>query len=76
MGNIYTFVYSVVVIIFGTLYKKIAEKQTDAENHRYQRNYDDAYIQRLFLFNGFNFYLPLILVAFDTRNDHNYDDLF
>ena len=76
MGNIYTTVYSLVVIIFGTLYKKIAEKQTDEENHRYQKNYDDAFIKRLFLFNGLNFYLPLILVAFDTRNARNYDDLF
>ena len=76
LGNIYTFIYSLVVIIFGTLYKKIAEKQTNDENHRYQKNYDDAYIKRLFLFNGLNFYLPLILVAFDTRNARNYDDLF
>lgn len=76
MGNVYTFVYSIVVITFGTLYKKIAEKQTVDENHRYQKNYDDAFIYRLFLFNGLNFYLPLILVAFDTRNARNYDDLF
>ena len=65
-----------VVIIFGTLYKNFANLQTDDENHRYQKNHDDALIFRLFLFNFFNFYLPLLFVAFDTRNPGNYDDLF
>jgi hypothetical protein len=76
LGNIYTGVYSLVVVVFGTLYKKIAEKQTNDENHRYQKSFDDALIKRLFLFNALNFYVPLILVAFDTRNARNYDDLF
>lgn len=35
LGNIYTGVYSLIVVVFGTLYKKIAEKQTNDENHRY-----------------------------------------
>ena len=28
------------------------------------------------MFNGLNFYFPLIFVAFDPRNAANYDDLF
>jgi len=75
-GFFYTFVYSLVVIIFGTLYKNLANIQTDDENHRYQKNHDDALIFRLFLFNSLNFYIPLLFVAFDYRNPGNYDDLF
>ena len=65
-----------VVIIFGTLYKTLANIQTNDENYRYQKNHDDALIFRLFLFNSVNFYLPLLFVAFDYRNPGNYDDLF
>lgn len=65
-----------VVIILGTAYKQLAYKQTFDENYQYQKDYDDALINRLFLFNGINFYLPLLFVAFDKRNPRNYDDLF
>ena len=34
-GYFYTFVYSLVVVIFGTLYKSLANIQTNDENHRY-----------------------------------------
>jgi len=47
-GYIYTTIYSIVVIIFGSIYKYIAVVQTTKENHRYQKSYDDALISRLF----------------------------
>lgn len=72
-GYIYTSVYSAVVIIFGMIYKFLANNQTQKENHRYQKDFDDALITRLFQFNFFNFYMPMLLVAFYTRN---YDNLF
>lgn len=75
-ASLYSFLYSMAVIIFGNLYKVLAYIQTDKENYQYQKNYDDALIVRMFLFNGLNFYLPLMFVAFDERNPRNYDDLF
>ena len=76
LGNIYTIVYSVIIVVFGEMYKKFAEMQTDAENHRYKKNYEDALIIRLFLFNSLNFYFPLIFIAFDPRTDNNHGELF
>lgn len=61
------------MIIFGTAYKKLSLYQTDKDNHQYQKQWDDAYINRLFTVNFINFYLPLFLVAFYTRR---YEDLF
>lgn len=75
-GSLYSFIYSIVVIVFGTAYKQLAYKQTDDENYQYQKEHDDALINRLFLFNGLNYYFPLLYVAFDERNPRNYDDLF
>lgn len=75
-GSLYSFIYSMIVIVFGFAYKQLAYKQTDDENYQYQKDHDDALINRLFIFNGLNFYLPLLFVAFDERNPRNYDDLF
>jgi hypothetical protein len=30
----------------------------------------------VFIFNGLNFYFPLMWIAFDPRNSTNYEDLF
>ena len=48
LGYIITTVYSGIVIVFGTSYKKLATIQTNNENYRYQKNHDDALINRLF----------------------------
>lgn len=75
-GTIYTTVYSVIVVIFGSLYKILAVRQTEDENHRYWKQYTDALSSRLFQFNVLNFYFPMLWVAFDARNKRNYHDLF
>lgn len=54
----------------------MARVQTNDENHRYQKNYDDKLISRLFIFSSMNFYVPMLFIAFDYRNTRNYDDLF
>ena len=75
-GFVYTTVYSIIVILFGTLYKDLAYKYTEDENYRYQKQHSDAIIKRLFRFNFFNFYFPMLWVAFDGRNNRRYSDLF
>lgn len=76
MGQVYSVVYSIVIIIFGEIYKLFANIQCDEENHRYKQNYEDSLIGRLFLFNGLNYYFPMMYIAFDPRNNENYDELF
>jgi hypothetical protein len=65
--------YSCVVIVFGMGYKKLAAFQTIKENWRYQKQYEDALISRLFIFNSINYYMPMLLVAFMVKS---YDNLF
>ena len=68
--------YSLVLITIGALYKKLAVLQTQAENWQYNKQYEDQLISRLFLFNIFNFYLPMLTVAFDDSNSRNFIALF
>jgi hypothetical protein len=75
-GQIYSVIYSIVIVVFGEIYKVFANLQTNDENHRYKQSYEDALIKRVFLFNGLNYYFPLMYIAFDPRNNANYDELF
>ena len=36
----------------------------DRENYRWQSEYEDGLIQKLFIMGFFNFYFPMFLVAF------------
>ena len=68
-----TAVYSGIIIVFGTMYKKLILHKVEKTNHQYQKSWDDMYIIKLFTVNFINFYFPLLLVAFYTRQ---YEDLF
>ena len=59
-----TFFYQMVIIKMGATYKGLAATITYNENHQYQKNYDDSFIVKVFLFNFFNFYTPMISIAF------------
>ena len=65
LGLLYSCAYTAAVIIFGTLYKKLAWAHTYAENHRYWSHFESALIFRLFWVNFFNFYLPFFLMGFE-----------
>lgn len=67
-GYAVTTVYSIIVVLFGMAYKKLARHQTERENYRYQTDFDNALINRLFVFNFLNFYVPMLLVAFYRRS--------
>ena len=75
-GMIISVVYSVIIILFGSLYKLLAQRQTEAENWRFQTKHTNKLISRLFQFNFFNFYLPMIIVSFDSHSGKNFVDLF
>ena len=67
-GYIETVIYSILIVLFELAYKRIALMVTELENYQYQTQYDDTLITRLFIFNFFNFYLPLFIAAFVKRN--------
>lgn len=75
-GHLITLIYSGLVIGLGYVYKLRAIQRTEDENHRYWKNFDDALINRLFIFNSLNFYFPMIFIALDGRNPANFDQLF
>ena len=54
----------------------LAVKKTNEENHRYQKNYDDGLITKLFVVNFVNFYAPLFFIAVGKRGGSNYEELF
>jgi hypothetical protein len=64
LGQAVTFFYQLIIIKFGNTYKSLATTITYNENHQYQRNYDDSFILKVFTFNFFNFYTPMIKIAF------------
>ena len=68
IGNGITFAYSCLVILFGTIYKKISYNDADKSNFRYQSEYENSLILDLFAFNSFNYFLPIFLVGFSGGN--------
>ena len=69
-------VYSIVILVLGIVYNKIALDETDAENWRYKQQYVDRLVDKLFRFNIFNYYFPMMLVGFDQRNPNRLRDVF
>ena len=75
-GIVINTIYSIAILVFGTLYNIIALQETEAENWRYQIQYNNRLVDKLFRFNLFNFYFPMIFVGFDTRNPNRLRDVF
>lgn len=60
----YTAANALLIVLFGEIYKFLARSQNNRDNYRYQSEYDNVLIARLFRFNMINFYLPMCIVAF------------
>ena len=52
------------IYVFGELYKAMAYKLNDLENHRTQTEYNDALINKLFMFSFVNNFTPLFYLAY------------
>eukprot|EP00613_Pedinella_sp_CCMP2098_P018635 CAMPEP_0171750144 /NCGR_PEP_ID=MMETSP0991-20121206/41210_1 /TAXON_ID=483369 /ORGANISM="non described non described, Strain CCMP2098" /LENGTH=947 /DNA_ID=CAMNT_0012351009 /DNA_START=93 /DNA_END=2940 /DNA_ORIENTATION=+ len=55
---------SVVILIFNSIYRKVATILNDYENHRTNTEYEDALIAKTFLFQMVNSYGALAYIAF------------
>ena len=57
-------VSTTIIFIFNELYKKMAYKLNDMENHRTQTEYNDNLINKLFMFSFVNNFTPLFYLAY------------
>jgi hypothetical protein len=57
-------VNAVIIIIFNTIYRKVASKLTEWENYRTESEYENSFIVKNFLFQFVNSYVSLFYVAF------------
>ena len=53
-----------VIVGFGAIYKEVAEKLNDWENHRTEEDYDDSLVAKQFIFQFFNNYFILFYIAY------------
>jgi len=63
-------VNSVVIIIMNLVWRIIADKLNNWENHRTQTEYDDALTFKIFLFQFVNSYTSLYYIAFFKKHNH------
>ncbi|KAL3935105.1 MAG: hypothetical protein SGBAC_009308 [Bacillariaceae sp.] len=56
--------HAVSILTLNTIYRKIATKLTDWENHPSQTDYDNSLILKRFLFEAFDCYIALFFLAF------------
>lgn len=68
--------FSVFILIVGKLYEILAVYRTDAENYRFNREHTNTLVNRLFRFDIFNFYFPMMYIGFDQSNHHRLRDIF
>jgi hypothetical protein len=61
---------AVVIMIMNKVYRYVAVKLNDWENHRTQSNYTDNLLFKIFLFQFVNSYTSLYYIAFFKRNAH------
>lgn len=62
--------------ILSILYYYLARKLTDFELHKYQSNYDDSLIIKIYLFQFVNFYSSLFYVAFFKGRFNEYPSTY
>jgi len=68
MQNLPSILYSILIQIANALYQQLAENLTHAENHKYEKNYQNALIFKTLLFNFVNNFLVLFYIAFVYRD--------
>ncbi|XP_071174438.1 anoctamin-10-like isoform X2 [Mytilus edulis] len=66
MGVLYlpTAIYAIIIGVVNTIYRSVAKKLNDWENHRLQSSYDNHFIIKLILFDFVNCFISLFYVAF------------
>ena len=61
-------IYAIVIILLGTTYKAIANLLATWENHRFQQEWENSLITKVFSFQFVNSYIALFAFAFAEQN--------
>lgn len=61
-------IYSIIIIVLGVVYKKVAILLVNWENHRLQQDWEDSLITKAFAFQFVNSYIALFAFAFAEQN--------
>ena len=61
-------IHALCILTLNTLYRSVAKKLTDWENHETKRAYDNSLILKRFLFEAFDCYIVLFYLAFFERD--------
>ena len=56
------------IFIYGAIYKVVAQKLVDKENHRYQSSYEDSLINKMYMFQFINSYISNYIIAYWVRD--------
>jgi small-conductance mechanosensitive channel len=63
-----TCIYAIVIIILQIVYRLVAEKVTNYENHKYNENWENSHLIKVFCFSFVNAYISLFAYAFADIN--------
>ena len=55
-------------MLFGQIYKRVAKRIVQWENHRYEHDFEDSLINKIFLFEFINYYMSNFIIAFWDRD--------
>ena len=61
-------VHAISILTLNTIYRTVAKRLTDRENHESQRVYENSLILKRFLFEAFDCYIVLFYLAFYERD--------
>ena len=56
------------IFIFGAIYKVVAQKLVDKENHRYESSFEDSLINKMYMFQFINSYISNYIIAYWVRD--------
>lgn len=56
------------ITVYGIIYKIVATKLVNAENHRYQQTYEDSLIGKMYMFQFINSYISNYIIAYWVRD--------
>lgn len=56
------------IFIYGAIYKVVAQKLVDGENHRYESAYEDSLINKMYMFQFINSYISNYIIAYWVRD--------
>ena len=61
-------VNTVLIVIYGAVYKIVADYLVHAENHRYETAHEDSLINKMYMFQFINSYISNYIIAYWVRD--------